>query len=113
MGKYMPPPPPGVSPPPQWGDVGVVRERLGARVKDIVFDRAYMMVPALSVQNYRDHLEHTAGPMLRVVESLTTSDPARLAQFRAEYDALVPPYFEDNLVRQDYLFVRATNAVES
>jgi SAM-dependent methyltransferase len=108
VGKYMPPPPPGVSPPPQWGDVGVVRERLGTRVKDIVFDRACMLVPALSVQNYRDHLEHTAGPMLRVVESLTTSDPARLAQFRAEYDALVPPYFEDNLVRQDYLFTRAT-----
>jgi SAM-dependent methyltransferase len=108
VGKYMPPPPPGVSPPPQWGDVGVVRERLGTKVKDIVFDRACMLVPALSVQNYRDHLEHTAGPMLRVVESLSTSDPERLAQFRAEYDALVPPYFEDNLVRQDYLFTRAT-----
>jgi hypothetical protein len=67
-----------------------------------------MLVPALSVQNYRDHLERTAGPMLKLVESLTTSDPARLAQFRAEYDALVPPYFEDNFVRQDYLFTRAT-----
>ena len=108
VGKYMPPPPPGVSPPPQWGDIGVIRERLGTRVTDIVFDRACMLVPALSVQNYRAYLERTAGPMLKLVESLTTSDPARLAQFRAEYDALVPPYFEDNLVRQDYLFTRAT-----
>ena len=107
VGKYMPPPP-GVSPPPQWGDVGIVRERLGTRVKDIVFDRACMLVPALSVPSYRDYVEHTAGPMLRLVESLTTSDPARLAQFRAEYDELVRPYFEDNLVRQDYLFTRAT-----
>ena len=107
VGKYMPPPPPGISPSPQWGDVGIVRERLGSRVKDVVFDRACMLVPALSIGNYRDHLEHTAGPMLKVVESLTTSDPARLTQFRAEYNALVSPYFEDNFVRQDYLFTRA------
>jgi SAM-dependent methyltransferase len=110
VGRYMPPPPPGVSPPPQWGDVAVVRERLGSRVKGLAFDRACMLVPALSVKNYRDHIEHTAGPMLKLVESLTASDPARLAQFRAEYDALVQPYFEDNLVRQDYLFTRATKA---
>jgi hypothetical protein len=67
-----------------------------------------MLVPALSVQNYRDYLERAAGPMLRVVESLGASDPAGLARFRAEYDVLVSPYFEDNLVRQDYLFTRAT-----
>ena len=66
-----------------------------------------MRVPALGVQNYRDHLEHTAGPMLKVVESLSASDPARLAQFRQEYDALIEPYFEDNVVRQDYLLTRA------
>jgi len=106
MSKYMPPPPPGVSPPPQWGEVAIVRERLGAAVTDIMFDRGCMLVPALSVQNYRDHLEHTAGPMLKLVEWLA-SDPGRLAQFRAEYDALVAPYFEDNVVRQDYLLTRA------
>ena len=104
---YMPPPPPGVSPSPQWGDIAIVRERLGAAVKDILFDRACMLVPALSVQNYRDHIEHTAGPMLKLVESLSASDPARLSQFRREYDALVAPYFENNIVRQDYLMTRA------
>ena len=106
VASYMPPPPPGVSPPPQWGDIATVRERLGAAVKDIVFDRRCMLFPALSVQNYRDHLEHTAGPMLKLVESLITSDPARLEQFRREYDALIVPYFEDNIVRQDYLLTR-------
>jgi hypothetical protein len=45
---------------------------------------------------------------LKLVETLSASDPARLAQFRREYDALVAPYFEDNVVRQDYLFTRAT-----
>ena len=111
VSSYMPPPPPGVSPAPQWGDVALVRERLGAAVKDISFDRACMLFPALSVQNYRDHLERTAGPMLKLVEMLSGSDPDRLAQFRREYEALVAPYFEDNIVRQDYLLTRATKRI--
>jgi SAM-dependent methyltransferase len=108
VSSYMPPPPPGVSPPPQWGDVAIVRERLGAGVKDILFDRACMLFPALSVQNYRDQIERTAGPMLKLVEMLSASDPKRLAQFRREYGSLIAPYFEDNVVRQDYLLTRAT-----
>ncbi|HEY4282795.1 MAG TPA: class I SAM-dependent methyltransferase [Chthoniobacterales bacterium] len=108
VSSYMPARPPGVPPPPDWGDVAIVRERLGSAVKDIVFDRGCMLFPALSVPSYRDHLERTAGPMLKLVEALDTSDPARLAQFRREYEALVAPYFEDNVVRQDYLLTRAT-----
>lgn len=107
VASYMPPPPRGVSPSPQWGDVAIVRERLGSVVKDILFDRACMLFPALSVPSYRDHIERTAGPMLKLVEALGASDPARLEQFRREYDALVEPYFEDNIVRQDYLMTRA------
>jgi len=107
VARYMPPPPPGSSPPPQWGDVHVVRERLGNSVNNIVFDRGCMFVPALSVANYRDNIEKTAGPMLKLVEMLSASDPARLAEFRREYDALVEPYFADNVIRQDYLVTRA------
>lgn len=108
VADYMPSPPPfGVSPPPLWGDIAIVRQRLGVAVRDIFFDRGCMLFPALSVQNYRDQIERTAGPMLKLVESLSKSDPARLAQFRREYDALVAPYFEDNIVRQDYLMTRA------
>ncbi|HEX4823805.1 MAG TPA: class I SAM-dependent methyltransferase [Candidatus Polarisedimenticolaceae bacterium] len=107
VGSYMPPPPPGVSPPPQWGDVSVIRERLGKGVRDIHFDRDCMLVPALSERNYRDRIEQTAGPMLKLVEMLSASDPGRLKQFRSEYDALVAPYFADNIIRQDYLMTRA------
>ena len=107
VGRYMPPPPPGSSPPPQWGDVHVVRERLGQSVTNIIFDRGCMFVPALSVANYRNHIEKTAGPMLKLVEMLGASDPDRLAEFRRLYEALVEPYFEDNVVRQDYLLTRA------
>ena len=106
--SYMPPLPPGVSPPPQWGDPNIVRQRLGAAVKDILFDRATMLVPALSPQSQRAVTERSAGPIVRLVASLTASDPAKLAEFRRQYDALATEYFEDNLIRQDYLITRAT-----
>ena len=110
VSKYMPPPPPGVSPPPQWGDPSIVRERLGPAVRDIVFDRDRLSAPALSLGHYRDVTEKTAGPMVKLVETLSASDPEKLAEFRAAYDALTARYFDasQNLVRQDYLLTRAT-----
>ena len=107
-GRYMPPPPPGVSPPWSWGDPNVVRERLGAAVTDLAFDRARMVVPSLSPQHNRRHAERTAGPLIKLVESLAATDPDRLAAFRREFEAIVAEYFEDNTVRQDYLLTRAT-----
>ena len=108
VGKYMPPLPPGISPPPQWGDVAMVRERLGAKVKNIQFDRDRMLVPTLSLKHYVAFLERTVGPMIKLAQSLRQTDPARLDEFRREYEELARPYFENNLVRQDYLLTRAT-----
>jgi len=45
--------------------------------------------------------------MRKLVETLTASDPGRLAAFNAEYEALVSEYLTDN-VRKDYLLTRAT-----
>ena len=106
--RYMPPPPVPVPPPALWGDPNVVRERLGDRVRDIFFDRERMLSPALSVAHYRTAAERTAGPLITLVEMLGASDPARLAEFRRECDALIQEYFVDNQVRQDYLLTRAT-----
>jgi SAM-dependent methyltransferase len=106
--RYMPPPPLGLTPPMAWGDPSIVRERLGSAVKDLVFDRATMLVPALSPQHSRLKAEHTAGPLVKLVEFLNSTDPARLATFRREYETIVVDYFEDNTVRQDYLLTRAT-----
>ncbi len=105
--RYMPSPPAGVSPPPQWGDPHIIRERLGTRVRDVRFDRASMRVPALSVQHQRELFERTSGPVSRLVETLATSDLARLDAFRAEAEALMSEYFADNVLRQDYLMTRA------
>jgi SAM-dependent methyltransferase len=104
---YMPPPPPGAMPPPMWGDEKVVRERLGDRVRDITFDRGTMLTPALSPAHSRAVIERSAGPMIKLVEMLSKSDPAKLAQYRREYDALTAEYLQDNQVHQQFLMTRA------
>jgi hypothetical protein len=79
-------------------------------VKDILFDRATMVVPALSPAHHRTNAEKSAGALVRLVSTLSESDPVKLEQFRREYDALAAEYFDDNLLRQDYLITRATKA---
>jgi len=66
-----------------------------------------MLVPALSLAHFRTNVERAAGPVIRLIEMLAATDPARLASFRQEFDAIVAPYFADNLVRQDYLMTSA------
>jgi SAM-dependent methyltransferase len=107
MGRYLPPPP-GVAPPPQWGIIDIVRERLGAAVTDLVFDRGTLRGPYLSVQHVRVFMEQNVGPVQRIVQTIG-SDAARLAEFRRELDALTAQYFEqtENVLRQDYLLTRA------
>ena len=107
IARYMPPPPPGVSPPPQWGDPNIIRERLGSAVKEIAFDRDQVLVPALSPQHHRMTMEKTAGAAIKLVASLSVTDPAKLAAFRKEYEMAVAEYFEDNAIRQSYILTRA------
>ena len=107
VSKYSPPPPPGASPPGQWGEPAIVRERLGDRVHDLVFTGGLMLIPALSPQHYRASIETTAGPVIKLVESLANDAP-KLAAFRAELEALAAEYHADNAIRQDYLMTRAT-----
>jgi SAM-dependent methyltransferase len=108
LGKYaLTPPPPGVAPPPQWGDPNVVRERLGSAVRDLAFDRDTLWAPALTPQHARLFGERNLPPVTRLVQAFEKSDPAKLAQLRQEWDELISLYFEDNLLRQDYLLSRA------
>ena len=110
IARYAPPPPPGVAPPGLWGDPKVVTERLGDRVKDISFVRATMITPALSPQHHRTTFGRTVGPVIKIFETLSVSDPERLATFCHEYDELAAEYMADNTLRQDFLMTRATKA---
>ena len=104
--RYAPPPPPGAASPVPWGDPTIIRERLGTAVRDIVFERDLMLVNTLSPQHVRHFTERTAGPVLMLVEALEQGDPARLAEFRREFDTLAGSYFEMNMMRQAYLMTR-------
>jgi SAM-dependent methyltransferase len=106
VSKYIPPPP-GASPPGQWGEPTIVRERLGAAVRDLHFDRDFMVFGALSPQHQRDHMEHTSGPVLKLVQQFA-SDPAKLAEFRKELDGVATDFFFENQIRSSYLMTRAT-----
>jgi hypothetical protein len=107
MQRYLPPPPEGVSLPMEWGDPHIVRERLGAAVEDIVFERDILLSPALSPRHYRVEMEKASPNLQRVLKNLAENDPTKLAQFNQEYESLVSQYFKDNVVRMGYLLTRA------
>lgn len=110
VARFAPPPPQGAASPVLWGEPTIVRERLGDAVRDLVFERDMLTFNALSPQHVRHFTEHTAGPVIQLVQALSASDPARLAEFRRDYDALAEPYFELNTLRQSYLMTRAVKA---
>ncbi len=102
------PPPEGVAPPPAWGSPDVVRQRLGTAVTDLLFERGVMLFPTLSPKHHLAHMEQNVGPVMKLVAMLKDTDPARLAIFRREVEALSSLYFRDNALRQHFLMTRAT-----
>ncbi|HVM45798.1 MAG TPA: class I SAM-dependent methyltransferase [Candidatus Thermoplasmatota archaeon] len=109
ISKHLPPPPPGVPPPTLWGDVATVRARLGERVRDLYFEHAALEGTALSPAHNRLDLEAILAP-LRALFHEHRDDPKRIEAVRAELDAALAPYHRDNVVRNEYLLVRALKA---
>ena len=110
---YLPPPPPGTEPPAApalWGDPNIVRERLGASVTHLTFDRATLTAPALSVAHFRMAQEKTIGPLAKVVAALEKDDPPRLAKLRADFEAMAADIYDDNAIRMPFLMMRAAKA---
>jgi SAM-dependent methyltransferase len=106
VGRHSPPPPPGAAPPPQWGSPAVFTERLAAGFDAPFFARATMRIPALSLGHFRLFMEGSVGPIQKLVEGLA-GDPQNLAAVRAEFEAMAAPYYQDNVVHQDFLMTRA------
>jgi SAM-dependent methyltransferase len=103
------PAPPGAQPPapPQlWGDPNAIRERLGDAIIDLKFARDTLVAPALSLQHFRTAQEATIGPLAKLVASLE-NQPDKLAELRAEFDAMAADVYEDNTIRMPFLMTRA------
>jgi len=107
MGRYNPPPPPGVAPPHLWGDPTVITQRLGTGVRDVAFARQVLFFQMLSVQHYMQFVGSGLGPVAKLLQKLDASDPARATQLRREIQENAGAWFEDNALRQDYLMTRA------
>lgn len=107
VAKYSPSRPADVPPPTEWGDEQIIRERLDGKVHNIVMRRGTMISAALSLQHYRAFAEKAAGPLVKLVEALASSDPARLECFRREFEAAAAEYYRENAMRQEFLSTRA------
>lgn len=105
VGKFCPPPE-GISPPSLWGDPNFVRQQLGSAVQDLIFDQNVMRFPALSLGHYRQSIETTLGPVIKLIED-SKNDPTRLNEFRTQLAALASQYYNDNYLSQHYLMSRA------
>jgi SAM-dependent methyltransferase len=104
--RHATPLPPGAAPPPLWGEVATVSERLAGRFEPPFFERGEMEVPALSIPHIWQMMIQSVGPLQKLVEQLADA-PDRLAAVRDEFSALVAPYYAANLLRQSYLLTRA------
>ena len=104
--EYLPPPP-NVPRSSEWGDVHVIRQRLGDAVRDIEFAREELTIPALSPRHYRASMEVTAAPFMKLAHELA-AQPQRLAAYRAGIEGLIAQFLRGNRVHQGFLMTRAT-----
>jgi ubiquinone/menaquinone biosynthesis C-methylase UbiE len=85
---YLPPPPPGASPGPLWGDEDHVRDVLGDRVTGLTATRQLLDASVLSTpEAFRDFFKTNYGPVIAAYRAVA-DDPERTAQLDADLVAL-------------------------
>ena len=84
MKPYVPPPPPGVQPPPLWGREEHVAELLGDRVTDVSTERRMLTVDHFATpEDFRDYFKARYGPTIAAYRSLA-EEPERAAALDGE-----------------------------
>ena len=78
MRPYVATPPPGVQPPPLWGDEDHVRALLGDRVTDLAVRRQTLRVDFGTPEAFRDYFRANYGPTVAAYRGLA-EDPDRTA----------------------------------
>ena len=109
VGRHSPPAPEGAAPPPLWGNVAAVTERLSSGFGPPFFARGTMLVPALSLSHFWQFMSASIGALQKIVERLE-NDSEQLNALRREFMIVAEPYYDGNLVHQDYLLTRADAA---
>jgi SAM-dependent methyltransferase len=113
MRPFQPAPPPGVQPPPRWGDEAHVRALIGDRVTDLTARREHVTVDVFaSPEEFRDFFKHNYGPTLMAYAGLG-GDAGRIAELDHELDELARRHDrgDGSLVMDwEYLLVVASRA---
>lgn len=88
MGPFVAPPPPGVSPPPLWGDAEHVRARFGAALTELSLTTGTLpFAVAERPAEYRDYFKARYGPTIAAYANLA-GDADRVAELDAALEAL-------------------------
>ena len=110
MKPYAPPPPPGASPAPLWGQVDHVRELFGDRVTGVTARQQALRVERFrSGPEFRDFMKRTYGPTIAVYRFLG-DDAARVAALDEEMAALGDRFLAGGVMEWEYLLVTAQRA---
>lgn len=110
MKPYMPPPPPGVQPPPLWGSEDHVRALLGDEVTDVAVRRQSLTVDRFaSPEDFRDYFKTYYGPTLGAYRA-HADDPQRVAALDHDLAELARRYDRGNgstVMDWEYLLLTA------
>ncbi len=108
MRPYVPAPPPGVQPPPKWGDADYVRSLLGDRVAGLVAHRRTLTVDRFADgAAFRDFFKTFYGPTISAYRGISGA-PDLVAGLDAELAALGDRYLSGaSTMEWEYLLVTA------
>ncbi|UUO00579.1 methyltransferase domain-containing protein [Mycolicibacterium novocastrense] len=79
MKPFVPPPPPGVQPPPLWGSEAHIGSLFGGRIDELVTRRKTLTVNRFETgAAFRDYFKHNYGPTIAAYRNIS-EDPDRTA----------------------------------
>ena len=108
MAKYAPSSPNDAFPSPiQWGIPEIIEKRLGNMVKNIHFERGVLNIPLLSPNHYWQTLSTKFGPIMDVIQTIST-ESKRIDSLRKDFIDSIIPFIHENVLKLDYLITVAT-----
>lgn len=107
VNNYLPPNPDPPKPPFLWGDPDVVRERLGERAEDILFETGTVLTPVLSPAHYWEKAITESGMFIVALDAIDEADHTAL---HGEMIETIEHFFDDsqNAVPMEYRLTKAT-----
>ncbi|HLN75916.1 MAG TPA: methyltransferase domain-containing protein [Nocardioidaceae bacterium] len=110
MKPYLPPPPPGVQPPPLWGSEDHVQQLFGDRVTDLSMSRRTVRVDLFPDPNaFRDFFKTNYGPTVAAYRAVA-DDPERVTALGRDLSELARRHDqgrEGTVMEWEYLLVTA------